>query len=130
MKTLNIGSYKVPTVDSNHTIHVGGWHVLAPRTGGFNYTLATPWHLIGYHSFHPFGCRCVCKIAYIISMPEFNLCCLASLSYLTLYACMSSLYKKADEEEESLSAQIHQLNNDNKYLLTRQVQIITGVNQK
>ena len=36
---------------------------------------------------------------------------------------------KADEESRSLSAQIHQLNSDNKYL-TRQVQIITGAIQK
>ena len=36
---------------------------------------------------------------------------------------------KADEERESLSVQIYQLTNDNKYL-TRQVQIMTGVIQK
>ena len=36
---------------------------------------------------------------------------------------------KGDKERESLSAQIHQLNSDNKYL-TRQVQIMTGVIQK
>ena len=36
---------------------------------------------------------------------------------------------KADEERESLSAQIHQLTSDNKNL-TRQVQIMKGVIQK
>ena len=31
MKTLHTDSYKVPTVDSNHIVHVGGWRVLAPQ---------------------------------------------------------------------------------------------------
>ena len=26
--------YKVPTVDSNHIVHVGSWHVLAPKDWG------------------------------------------------------------------------------------------------
>ena len=26
-----IGIYKVPTVDSNHIVHVEGWHVLTPK---------------------------------------------------------------------------------------------------
>ena len=34
MKTLHIDSYKVPAVDSNHIVHVGGWHVLASEDGG------------------------------------------------------------------------------------------------
>ena len=36
---------------------------------------------------------------------------------------------KADEERESLSAQIHQLTSDNKHL-KRQMQIMTGIIQK
>ena len=34
MKTLHIDSYKVHAVDSNHIMHVGGWHILAPKDWG------------------------------------------------------------------------------------------------
>ena len=34
MKTLNIDSYKVPAVDFNHTVYVGGWCVLASEDLG------------------------------------------------------------------------------------------------
>ena len=38
-----IDSYKVPTVDSNHIVHKGGWHVLAPNDWGLY------WYFIEIH---------------------------------------------------------------------------------
>ena len=35
MKTRHIDSYKVPTVDSYHIMHVGASMFLPPKTGGF-----------------------------------------------------------------------------------------------
>ena len=33
-----IDSYKLPTEDSNHIIHVGGWNVLDPKDWGLYFT--------------------------------------------------------------------------------------------
>ena len=41
MKTFHIDSYKVPAVDANHIIHVGGWHVLAPEDWELFCTICT-----------------------------------------------------------------------------------------
>ena len=37
MKTLHTDSYKVPAMDSNHIVHVGGWRVLAPEDWGLEF---------------------------------------------------------------------------------------------